>query len=194
MTHPDGHRPIDPETLLAYWLGELDEARTQQVDRHLLGCDRCGAELDALIALGDGVRRAFDAGLVGTAVGPGFVQRLAGRGLRLREYVVPRNGSVLCRIEPEDDVVLGRLQAPLAGLARVDLVRHPPGGGAVRAEDIPFDGASGEVVIVTPAAYLRGLPTSVERMELFAVDAAGERLLGDYTFNHRAADAGAAAD
>lgn len=188
MTSPDCPRPIDPQTLHAYWFGDLDDARTQQVDLHLLGCARCGEQLDALIALGDGVRRAFDAGLVGAAVGPGFAQRLADRGLRLREYVVPRNGSVLCRIDPQDDVVLGRLQAPLAGLARVDLVRHPPEGGAVRAEDIPFDAGSGEVVIVTPAAYLRGLPTSVERMELFAVDAAGdERLLGDYTFNHRSA-------
>ncbi len=178
--------PLPPDTLLAYWLGELDEAGTAAADAHLLGCDDCGAALDALVALGDGVRRAFTAGRVGTVVGPGFVPRLAGRGLRLREYRVAPQGRVNCHVGPDDDIVLSRLSAPLAGLGRLDMLVHPVGGGPPqRAEDIPFDAAAGEVVVVMPTQRLRALPSGTERVELLAVEPAGERRIGDYTFIHR---------
>lgn len=188
MTPPACRAPLAPDTLLAYWLGELDAARTAAADEHLLGCEPCGAALDALVALGDGVRRAFGAGLVGAVVGPAFVQRLADRGLRLREYRVAPQGQVNCHVDPEDDLVLSRLSAPLAGLTRLDLVLHPGDGGpALRAEDIPFDAALDEVVVVMQMQRLRALPSGTERVELLAVDAAGERRIGDYTFIHRSA-------
>jgi hypothetical protein len=180
MKHPSS------DTLLEYWLGELDDEHTQRIDLHLLGCDACGAQLDAIVELGEGVRGAFDAGLVGTVVGAGFTQRLAERGLRLREYRVECNGSVLCSVGPDDDVVVSRLSAPLSGIGRLDIVRHGmPGQTDVRAVDIPFDAASGEVVLIVPAARLRELPSFVQRMQLFAVDPDGERLIGNYTFNHQ---------
>lgn len=188
MNAPTCRAPLPPDTLLAYWLGELDEARTAVADEHLLGCDHCGAALDALVALGDGVRRAFASGRVGTVVGPAFAQRLAERGLRLREYRVAPHGQVNCHVDPEDDLVLSRLSAPLAGLSRLDMVLHPGDGGpAQRAEDIPFDAERGEVVIVMPMQRLRALPSGTERVELLAVDAAGERRVGDYTFIHHSA-------
>ncbi|MDM0110781.1 zf-HC2 domain-containing protein [Variovorax sp. J22R133] len=184
---PACRQPIAFDTLVEHWLGELDDARTQQVDEHLLGCDACGAQLDEIIALGEGVRGAFNAGLFGTAVGADFPRRLSGRGLRLREYRVERNGSVNCSIDPQDDVLISRLSAPLSGIERLDLVRvGVPGEPEFRAADIPFDAASGEVVFVMPAARLRKMPSYVEHMRLVAVDPSGERLIGDYTFNHRA--------
>jgi hypothetical protein len=186
MSASSCRQPIGFDALVEYWLGELDDERTQAVDLHLLGCEPCGARLDELVALGEGVRAAFASGWVGTVVGAGFAQRLAERGLKVREHRVERNGSVNCSVAPDDDVVIGRLRAPLSGIARLDLVRQgPPGEPAVRAVDIPFDAAGGEVVFVAPAARLRELPSCVERMQLFAVDAAGERLIGDYVFNHR---------
>jgi len=182
-------QPIGFDTLVERWLGELDAERTLQVDEHLLGCEPCGAQMDEIIALGEGVRRAFIAGQVGTVVGAGFLPRLVERGLRLREYRVGPQGSVNCSIGPDDDMVISRLSAPLSGIERVDLVRvGVPGAPEVRAADIPFDAASGEVVFILPAARLREMPSYVERMRLFAVDADGERLLGDYTFNHHGAD------
>jgi hypothetical protein len=189
MNAPVCLQPIELDTLVEYWLGELDEEGTRRVDEHLLGCDPCGAKLDEVIALGDGVRRAFASGLVGTVVGAGFTERLAQRGLRLREYRVERNGSVECSVGPDDDVVISRLSAPLSGVSRVDLVRiGMPGEPEVRAQDIPFDPASGEVVFIVPAAWLREMPSYVERMRLLAVDASGERPIGDYTFNHQGRD------
>lgn len=188
MNAPACLHPLELDALLAYWLGELDEERTQRVDEHLLGCDRCGARLDEVIALGEGVRSAFDAGLVGSVVGADFAQRLAERGLRVREYRVERDGGVNCSVAPDDDVVLTRLRAPLTGIARLDLVHLGAAGQPdVRAADIPFDPERGEVVFVSPAARLREMPSCVHRVRLLAVDASGERPIGDYTFHHRGA-------
>lgn len=182
---------VDQDALVAYWLGELDEARTQALDKHLLGCDACGERLDGLLELADGVRRAFDAGFVAVSVGTGFVQRLAERGLRLREHCVERNGAVACSVAPDDDVLIARLQlAPedLASVERLDIVRRTAGEPEARASDVPFDAASGEIVLVAPAARVRQLPSGVEELRLLAVDAAGERLLGAYRFDHRAGE------
>lgn len=134
----------------------------------------------------EGLRLAFDAGRAGVVVGAGFAQGLAERGLRVREYRVARNGSVNCSVGPDDDVVLSRLGAPLAGIRRVDVVRHSPGGPAIRADDIPFDPAGSEMVLLVPVARLREPPSCVETLELFAVEASGERLIGHYTFKPRA--------
>jgi hypothetical protein len=78
---------------------------------------------------------------------------------------VPRNGSVNCTIAPEDDLVVAHLEAPLADIARLDLIFSGPDGAfEIRRGDIPFIPESG--------------------MRLLAIDDHGERVIGDYTFNH----------
>jgi len=182
----DCRQPPGFDELLAYWLGDLDEPRSDAIDEHLLGCDACGARLDEIAALGEGVRRAFDDGLVGVVIGEPFAQRLVERGLRVREHAVALNGSVSCTIAPDDDVLVARLRAPLGGIARLDLVRSNA-KGELRAQDIPFDAESGEVVMVAPAARVRSLPSGVEWMRLVAVEASGdEREVGRFRFDHSA--------
>jgi hypothetical protein len=120
------------EALLDYWL--LDDpagsAATDAVDEHLMQCEACGQLLDQLVALGDGVRAAFRGGDVEAVTGDAFVRRLAEHGLRLREYRLPHNGSVNCTVAPEDELLVARLEAPLQGVQRLDVVqrvrrRHP---------------------------------------------------------------------
>jgi anti-sigma factor RsiW len=172
----------DPATLLEYWLGELHEAREEALERHYLGCEACSARLAEVEALGSGVRRAFAAGRVGAFLTSAFVERLRSSGLTIREYRVPRNGSVNCTVAPGDQVLLGRLEAPLDGVARVDaIVLHQ---GERRIEDVAFDAAAGEVIVAPSVVFMRTLPAHREVVRLMAVDAGGERLLGEYTFNH----------
>ena len=170
------------ETLLAYWLGELDEAREAALEEHYLGCAACSARLAEVEALADGVRGAFAGGGVGTVVTPGFVEKLRSRGLRLREYRVPRNGSVNCTVAPEDDLLFGRMQVPLENVERVDLVAIHD--GEHRLEDVPFDAASGEVVLAPSIAHIRTLPAHRQVVRVLAVGRDGERVLGEYTFEH----------
>lgn len=176
--------PIGFSALTEYWLDELDEAAEARIDEHLFGCQECGAKLDEIIALAGGVRAAFDQGAMQAFVTDAFVKRLAEQNVRVREYRVPRNGSVNCSVAPEDEVLVARLEAPLAGVVRVDAISYLAQAPPEVFRDILFDPASGEVVITPKIAQIRAMPPHRYRIELVAVDAKGERVIGEYTFNH----------
>lgn len=177
--------PISLARLIDYWLGELDEDAEERIDRHLLGCGECSDRLQQLVALGAGIRMLVRRGAVRAVVTDAFVKRLAAEGLRLREYRVPCNGSVNCTVAPEDEVMVARLEAPLHDVERLDLVVLGfEGTGQQRLRDVPFDAASGEVVLTPRIESIRALPATVGRMQLVAVERRGDRVLGEYTFVH----------
>jgi hypothetical protein len=179
------HLSID--TLLDYWLHDSDAASTDAVDEHLMRCDACGERLDELIALGEGVCEALRAGAVAMVTSEAFVQRLAGRGLRVREYRLPHNGSVNCSVAPDDELLVSRLAAPLQGVQRLDARAQLSTEPGVQHElpDVPFDPRTGEVVVVSKLAAVRRLPAYTLQLTLLAVDEGGTRELGRYTFHHR---------
>lgn len=177
----NGH--LDFETLVRYWLGELDEEAEAGVDEHLLGCDRCGALFDDVAALADGIGEAFARGGLHAFVTEGFVRRLGEQGVRMRVYRVPPDGSVNCTISPDDRFVVSRLEAPLEGVTRVDAIVDVEGRSTV-FHDIPFDAVSGSVVHLPRAETLREMPSHRARFRLVAVDGTVERVLGTYLFNH----------
>lgn len=189
MNVPPCPAPLDERTLLEYWLDELPDDAEAAVDEHLLGCGHCSARLADLVALAGGIREAFRGGDLQVFVSGAFVESLAAQGLRVREYRLPRNGSVNCTVTPEDDLVVSYLEAPLENVSRVDVVIHPPGLPVEVQQDVPFDPARGEVVMSSNMAQLRAMPTHRLRLELVAVDEKGRRVLGEYTFNHTAHEA-----
>jgi hypothetical protein len=185
MNRASCRSPLDSQTLLAYGLGELDPDTEARIEEHYLGCAECSRRLEELNALAEGVRAVAQASAVTAVVNEPFVRRLAEHGLQVREYRVPQNGSVNCTITPGDDFVVARLEAPLAGVTRLDLVNvGPDGKREMRLEDIPFVAESGSVVVSTRIAALRALPSVTLRMRLLAVDDKGERTVGEYTFHH----------
>jgi hypothetical protein len=185
MSAPSCPSPLDWDTLLAYWLGELDPEDEARVEEHYLGCAGCSRRLAQQAALAQGVRKLVRQSGVSMVINEPFVHRLAGDGLRVREYRVPRNGSVNCTVAPDDDIVVARLEAPLHEVRRVDLVTVGDGdSGAMRQEDIPFLAGSGEVIFSPGIGLLRALPATTLRMRLLAVDDDSERTLGEYTFHH----------
>lgn len=175
------------EALLDYWLGDSDAATIEAVDEHLLGCDVCGQALDDLIALGEGMRTAFLAGAVSAIGGGAFVQRLAGQGLQVREYRLPHNGNVNCSVAPEDQLLVSRLEAPLEGVERLDVLTQlsiEPGVQLCQ-EDVPFDPQAGELVYISRLAQVRRLPGCTMELTLLAVRAGESREVGRYTFHHQ---------
>jgi len=173
------------ETLLAYWLGELDPDREARTEEHYLGCAQCSYRLEQLATLAREVRALTLKSGVNVALNEQFVGRLEEHGLQVREYRVPLNGSVNCTVAPEDDIVVARLQAPLHEVQRVDLITMGSDGkSAMRQEDIPFIADSDEVLYSLGIDTLRALPATTLRMRLLAVDDRGEQTLGEYTFNH----------
>jgi hypothetical protein len=176
---------FDEQTLLAYWLGETDAAQTDTIDLHLLGCDPCGRALDELVALGHAVREAFDVGLVHAFVSAAFVQRLVDEGRQVREYRLAHNGSVNCSAAPDDQALVARLHAPLASVQRVDAVLCLSISDAeYRADDIPFDTASGEILMMPKIAIVRDMPAHVLTVRLLAHAGGHVRPLGEYRLNH----------
>ncbi len=165
--------------LVDYWFGELEPEEEAGFEEHLFGCAECTAELERLAALGAAVRGAWRSGAVRAVISPALLEAMRQASLRLREYRVPPGGSVNCTIKESDDFVVSRLAAPLAGVRRVDLVTA---GG--RLEDVPFDPAAGEVLVCPTPAALKRAGAHVDRVSLVAVEEAGERLLGEYTFVH----------
>jgi anti-sigma factor RsiW len=177
--------PLDAGELLGYWLGELEATREAEIDEHLFVCRACGEALDRLVALGDAVRTLITQGGAAAIMPPEFVARLKAAGLRVHEYRLPPQGSVACTITPQDDLVVAHLEAPLAGVQRLDVVIHEvEADQTFRLTDVGFNPASREVVLVPKARDLRGRGRSTQRVELLAVSGAEERVLGEYVFNH----------
>jgi hypothetical protein len=173
------------DTLIAYWLGELDAAEEVRAEEHYIGCAQCSRRLEQLAALASGVRALARTSGVNMVINDEFLRRLSDDGLRVREYRVPANGSVNCTAAPEDDFVVGRLEAPLDDVRRVDvLMLDGDGNVEARQQDVPFMPDSGGVIVAPRVAWLRSMPAFTMRLRLLAVDEAGERPLGDYTFNH----------
>jgi Putative zinc-finger len=175
---------ISFELLIAYSLGEVPEARELALEEHLFGCAHCTRRLEEIAALASGVRAAVKDGRVSIFVSEPFVQAMAQAGLRLREYRLGPGDSVNCTIRTDDDAVITRIRAPLAGVRRLDVVNRLGGAPEDRIMDVPFDAQTGEVLIVQSSAWLRTMPAFTLQTRLIAVGDVGETPLGDYTFNH----------
>jgi hypothetical protein len=179
--------PIGFETLVAYWLGELGAEPQAQAEEHLFACADCSARLDELAVLAAGIRATVREGRVAAMITPRFLEALRRQGLRMREYRVPPGGRADCTLGAGDHGVCGRMQAELAGVKRIDALERLEVAGEVterRVEDVAFDPAAGEVLILPSAAWLRKMPANTLRVRLVAVEEAGERVIGEYTFAH----------
>lgn len=177
------HDADQDATLLAWWLDELDAEKSDEVEEHLFSCEVCSARLRQLLRLREAVHDALSDGQFGTVVTAKFIRGLTESGTRIREYRLPPGGSVLCTIAPQDDFVVSHLQAPLDDVRQLDLVIDAD-GETHRLGHVPFDAATNEVTFIPPVALLRRLGHASQRIRLVAVTLGGERVIGEYTFNH----------
>jgi hypothetical protein len=173
------------EVLTAYWLGELDASRESALEEHLFACAECTERLHAIVRLGNGIRLVTRDGRIHTVLTAASLERLQQLGLRVREYRVRPGGSVMCTVTPDDDLVVGRLHAPLHDVRRLDVLLHDlPQDTRVRIEDVAFDRTVDEVVVLPNTAQLRQRSFATQHVKLLALENAGERVIGEYTFNH----------
>ena len=178
--------PIDAAVLADYWLAALAQPEEEAVEEHLFACDECGARLREIIALAEGVRKIAREGSLRMVVSDSFLKRAAEEGLRIREYAPPAGGGVQCTVTAEDDILIGRLAANLTGAKRVDLcICDERGVEQLRLPDIPIAPGVSSVAIQESITFAKAAPSNKMIMRLVAFDeAGGERLLGEYTFNH----------
>jgi hypothetical protein len=177
---------IDAAVLADYWLAALANPEEEAVEEHLLDCDRCGARLREVIALAEGVRKLAREGSLRMVVSDTFLKRAEEEGLRVRQYAPPPGGGVQCTVAAEDDILIGRLAANLSGAKRVDLcICDERGVEQLRLPDIPVHAGASSVVYQESITFAKAAPTNRMIARLVTFDeAGGERLLGEYTFNH----------
>lgn len=177
--------PLDAAILFDYWAGKLSEPEEAVLEEHLLSCDPCGERLKEAIALAEGLRSVAREGALQTVVSEAFVTRAMQDGLRVRQYVVAANGSVQCTVAEEDDLLIGRLEADLRGVQRVDLSLQDARGAEMRRLlDIPFDTEAGSVLWQQSITLAKAAPSGTLVARLVAVEGDGERVIGEYTFHH----------
>ena len=170
-----------------YWLGELDAAAEQRAEEHLLACEECGARLEEAIALSNGIRDLARAGNLRVVISDAFLDRLEREGFRIRQYAPPRGGKVDCTVTPNDDLLIGRLGgADLKECPQVDLsLCDVSGTERLRLPDVPFHTARGQIIFNEPINRAKAMGANVLVVRMLAVDKDGERLLGEYTFDHK---------
>ena len=173
-----------PQDLLAYWLGELDEAREQSLEEHVFACAACTKRLAAIVDLGAAIRGALLRGAFSFVTSAPFIRRIKDAGWQVREYDLPAGGSVACTVTPDDDFVVSYLRAPLSDVRRLDVLIDDTTSGKHRVNDVAFDSEAGTLAAVTSTVYVKGLGPSQRRVRLVAVDGVEERVIADYTFNH----------
>lgn len=178
--------PIDAAVLSDYWTAALAKPEAEAVEEHLFTCDQCGARLWMVIALAEGVRDLAREGSWRMVVSDSFLKRVAQEGLHIREYAPPRGGGVECTVTAEDNFLIARLAANLTEAKRVDLcICDERGAEQLRLRDIPIQRGASEVVYQESITFAKAMPTNKIIARLVTFDeAGGERLLGEYTFNH----------
>ena len=174
---------LDLPALAEYWLGNLaDDA----VEEHLLACAECTARLEWVARMAKGVTEVVRRGNLAWMLTPEFVARLTNDGLRIRTYAPPLNGGVQCTVTPQDELLMARLRADLSQTPRLDLlVTGGEGELRYRVEDLAFKpSADAEIVLSQPMEFARSVKQDVMKVQLVSVEPGGERVLGEYTFNH----------
>jgi hypothetical protein len=178
--------PIDPAVLADYWLALLPPAEEERIEEHLFACDACGDGLREIMQLSEGLRALARSGALRVIVAEEFITHAADTGKRVRQYDFAPGQAVACTIAADDDLLVARLAADLAGAERVDLsLCDPQGVERHRLADIPIRTDTGRVIFHESAVIGKLSPSTSMIARLFAVGSdGGERLLGEYTFHH----------
>jgi hypothetical protein len=176
---------IDLQRLTMLALGELTDAEAADVEEHVLACGACASTLERLLRIGPAIRDVVHEGKIAFPVTAALGEELGKAGLVSRSYHLAPNAVTPCAVGATDIYALTTLEADLRGVEHVDVVKTTP-AGSLRMCDVPFDAERGLVRLVSRSDLLRMLPTARVRLELFAVDASGEKKLSEYFLDHTA--------
>jgi hypothetical protein len=173
--------PLPIGELLDWWLGDLEAARADAIEEHFFACEVCTGRLERLREVGAGIIAISREGAIPAATTNTLLNRMSRDHRAVRQYVARPGQVIACSVSFDDDWLVGRLVAELSEVEQVDLeVDTPEGAPIARLEDVTVDRLSGEVVVLFPAKMALSMDTPVMNIRLKD----GERVLGEYVFDH----------
>src|SRR5690606_2446043 len=107
------------EDLVAYWLGELDEASEARIEERLFDDAETARRLDVVARLSAGIRAVIRSGALQAGLTVAEVDAIERLGARIRTYRVQPDEVVPCTVAQEDFVVV-RLCGAFEGIEEVD--------------------------------------------------------------------------
>jgi anti-sigma factor RsiW len=78
-------KPIEFESLVAYWVGELPAAAVAPIEEHLFGCAHCARRVEELAALAFGIRAVVRRGAMQAVITQPFLETMKRPSMRIRE-------------------------------------------------------------------------------------------------------------
>jgi hypothetical protein len=171
------------ETLVALWAGELGDEETAAVDEHVFGCDECAAETESLAKVIGTLRENLP-----FVISHAHRDRLVAAGQRVDVTSVDptpdRAPQKSARFTPDVDLLVFALRGDVAEADRVDVkIASQSGDKEYLLEDVPFDRATGEVLICCQR-HFEGMFTGDPVFSVQAIRAGKRRDVGDYVVAH----------
>lgn len=166
--------------LVDYWAGDLPVEQQDAVDEHLIGCELCTAESMRVAAVTEAMRS-----ILPPIVSLELVEKLRQRGLSVLENPIHPGERKEILFPNAVDVLIHRLTSlPLADAVRVDFKLSGEDGGKVliQVNDVPFDRATGSVMIACMKHYPGPADTVAETR---VTDSAGAQTVQVFTILHR---------
>lgn len=129
---------LSVEELVDWFAGDLAPAESERVELHLFSCGDCSADATALAPLLTALRDHIP-----YIVSSAGLQALERRHVPLAHNEVSSGKHVLVPFPDGSDLLIIKLLAPLAGVARVDCeLRGPDGLPWFSLTEVPFDADS----------------------------------------------------
>ncbi len=157
MTEACSHG-IAAESWIDFFAGELDENAGERLELLLFECTQCAAEAERWGAVAGGAGLAIP-----PVISTEALRALQDRGERMNENAMQPGEHRRAEFPDGGSLLIHRLGGlELARADRVDLVLSTPEGAPlVRFEDVPFDRATGEVLVACQRHFGESFPEKI---------------------------------
>jgi len=171
---------VAAESWIDFFAGDLDEETGDRLEQLLFECPHCAAEAERWGAV---------VGSAGIAIPPVItteeLRALEGRGELMTENPMQPSEHRRARFPDGGRLLIHRLQGlELARAESVNLALNTPDGASLaRFDDVPFDGANGEVIVACQRHFGESFPADI----VFEIErrVAGEvELVASYAVEH----------
>ena len=175
---------ITLEALTDYAAGELPDGDAAAIEEHLFSCAACGARAAEFDGLVRGIQAAVRSASVGGVITDAVLNRLSREGTRVRTFTLSPGAVVPSAVWDDDELMVLRLRGEIGNASEGTLSQSVAGKEVSRATGQVARDGRGEVLFLTPAAWIRDLPVVDLELRLSAIENDIVRPIGSYTLAH----------